>query len=125
MAPTIDCRIRFGKESCSPAYDLFGGLFLFHELQRKYHKFDLQRRSREISLIRNDGYRFIHFLNEYKALDLSALETALNVRINVWFQKTMKDNPILVRESTTEGTELNFLSHTYTLRNPDLRYFCL
>ena len=123
MAPTIDCRIRFGKESCSPAYDLFGGLFIFHELRRKYKKFDLQGRSREISVIRNDGYRFIHFLNEYKALDVGSLETALDVSINVWSQKTMKETPILLRESTTEGTELNFLSRSYTLQNPDLRYF--
>ena len=121
MAPTIDCRIRFGKENCSPEYDLFGGLFIFHELQRKYDNFDLKRKSNEISQIRKDCYRFICFLNEYKNLDLSSLETALNVRINVWSQKTMKETPILMRESTKDGTELNCLSKKYTLQNPDLR----
>ena len=130
MAPTASCSFYMrSKKKFSPDEDLYGALLLATTLREK-------RKTRFVS----PSYKDVIFsrlkkngLNEYKKFKVSCppisfdhlplIEFTYQIGINIWFQKSAKDVPVLARASTLipRRDDLNLLSKTFTADNKSLR----
>ena len=132
MAPSTGCSFRNPetKRNYDRSEDLYGAVLIAITLREKQSKSFVSPSNRTtiICRLKKDHRKYLDFKKscpEAIATNLNLIERLYSLSIYIWFQRTTKDIPQLVRGGSLddEATALHLLSRSFTGENQDLRYF--